>query len=231
MDEWEKFTLNEIIEYLIDYRGKSPKKSNAGIPVISAKVVKDGKINRFIEQKIAPDYYDTWMTRGVPGVGDVVMTTEGPLGEVAQLDAETAKFALGQRIVCIRGRKGLLDNTYLKFLLMSPHQQIVLESFATGTTVSGISQKSLRSLPIVLPPLKTQEAIANLLGALDDKIELNRQMNETLEAMARAIFRDWFVDFGPTRAKMAGAEPYLAADLWSLFPDQLDDEGRVCSKV
>jgi len=71
-----------------------------------------------------------------------------------------------------------------------------------------------------------QEAIASVLGALDDKIELNRRMNETLEAMARAIFRDWFVDFGPTRAKIEGRAPYLAQDIWALFPDSLDDEGK-----
>lgn len=65
-----------------------------------------------------------------------------------------------------------------------------------------------------------------MLGSLDDKIELNRQTNETLEAMARAIFKDWFVDFGPTRAKMEGRAPYLTPDIWSLFPDRLDDEGK-----
>ncbi|GMV63765.1 MAG: hypothetical protein AMXMBFR74_29320 [Parvibaculum sp.] len=65
-----------------------------------------------------------------------------------------------------------------------------------------------------------------MLGALDDKIELNRRMNETLEAMARAIFKDWFVDFGPTRAKIEGRAPYLAPDIWSLFPDRLDYEGK-----
>ncbi len=69
-------------------------------------------------------------------------------------------------------------------------------------------------------------AIAATLGVLDDKIELNRRMNETMEAMARALFRDWFVDFGPTRAKMAGTAPYLSPDLWSLFPDRLDDAGK-----
>ena len=65
-----------------------------------------------------------------------------------------------------------------------------------------------------------------ILGALDDKIDLNRRMNETLEAMARAIFKDWFVDFGPTRAKMEGRAPYLAPEIWALFPDRLDDEGK-----
>ena len=74
---------------------------------------------------------------------------------------------------------------------------------------------------ITLPPLPEQRAIAHVLGTLDDKIELNRRMNETLEAMARALFKDWFVDFGPVRAKMAGREPYLPPDVWSLFPDRL----------
>ena len=76
------------------------------------------------------------------------------------------------------------------------------------------------------PSLPEQRSIAATLGALDDKIELNRKMNATLESMARALFRDWFVDFGPTRAKMEGREPYLSPDLWSLFPDRLDEEGK-----
>jgi type I restriction enzyme S subunit len=74
--------------------------------------------------------------------------------------------------------------------------------------------------------VKEQRAIAHILGTLDDKIELNRRRNQTLEAMARALFRDWFVDFGPVRARMEGREPYLPEELWKLFPDRLDDEGR-----
>ncbi|MBI1263178.1 MAG: restriction endonuclease subunit S [Alphaproteobacteria bacterium] len=89
-----------------------------------------------------------------------------------------------------------------------------------------ISQGDARSCVVSYPPLPEQRAIAATLGALDDKIELNRKMNATLEAMARALFRDWFVDFGPTRAKMEGLAPYLAPDLWSLFPDRLDAEGK-----
>src|SRR5690606_21196250 len=76
------------------------------------------------------------------------------------------------------------------------------------------------------PCVIEQRAIARILGTLDDKIELNRRRNQTLEAMARALFRDWFVDFGPVRAKMEGQKPYLPAGLWQLFPDRLDDEGK-----
>jgi len=154
------------------------------------------------------------------------MTTEAPMGEVIQLNEETAQFALGQRIVCMRGKKLKLDNTFLRYLLTSPVQQGILASYATGTTVLGISQKALRSMPISFPDFAEQQEIGELLASLDDKIELNRRMNETLEAMARAIFKDWFGDFGPTRAKAEGRAPYLAPEVWDLFPDALDDEDK-----
>src|SRR5690606_18910488 len=97
---------------------------------------------------------------------------------------------------------------------------------ASGSTVTGIKQSELRKVNLSLPPLTEQRAIAHILGTLDDKIELNRRRNQTLEAMARALFKDWFIDFGPVRAKMERREPYLPADLWQLFPDRLDDEGK-----
>ena len=97
---------------------------------------------------------------------------------------------------------------------------------ASGATRNALTKAMIEKFNIPAIPLSEQRAIAATLGALDDKIELNRRMNETLEALARALFRDWFVDFGPTRAKMAGTAPYLSPDLWSLFPDRLDDEGK-----
>ena len=105
---WQVFALENCIEKLIDYRGKSPKKSEAGIPVLSAKVVKGGRILTPIVQTISPHYYSEWMRRGIPKLGDVVLTTEGPLGEVAQIDDKT--YALGQRIVTLRGLPDKLDN-------------------------------------------------------------------------------------------------------------------------
>lgn len=87
-------------------------------------------------------------------------------------------------------------------------------------------KSAIADFKFLLPPINEQRAIAHILGTLDDKIELNRRRNQTLEAMARALFKDWFVDFGPVRAKMEGREPYLPADLWQLFPDRLDDEGK-----
>ncbi len=225
MADWTTDRLEDCLDALIDYRGKSPTKAPSGIPVLSAKVVKTSGLIRPIEQTIASDYYPKWMTRGLPQFGDVVMTTEAPMGEVIQLDAETAQFALGQRIVCLRGKLGKIDNTFLRYLLISPEQQKLLASYATGTTVLGISQKALRSVPISYPSHRVQVQIGELLSALDDKIELNRRMNGTLDASTRAVFRDWFVDFGPTRARAEGNPAYLAPGLWSLFPDLLGDDG------
>ena len=101
-----------------------------------------------------------------------------------------------------------------------------ISGYITGSTVPKLSQRSLNSILIPCPPLSAQEEIVSLLGALDDKINLNRRMNETLEAMARAIFKDWFVDFGPTRAKAEGRDPFLDSELWDLFPTALDADEK-----
>lgn len=106
------------------------------------------------------------------------------------------------------------------------HARSELQSLATGAAQQNLSGTLIKSLKFPYPPLPEQRAIAHILGTLDDKIELNRRRNQTLEAMARALFKDWFVDFGPVHAKMEVREAYLPADLWQLFPDRLDDEGK-----
>ncbi|MBU8537396.1 restriction endonuclease subunit S [Falsiroseomonas tokyonensis] len=115
-----------------------------------------------------------------------------------------------------------VDPVWFYYLLST----IDFNLISSGSALPYLTVKDLSKIQIDLPTKREQEAIANVLGALDDKIELNRRMNETLEATARAIFKDWFVDFGPTRAKMDGRVRYLAADIWSLFPDRLDDKGK-----
>ena len=104
---------------------------------------------------------------------------------------------------------------------------IDFQPFSDKAAVPGLNRNHLHQAPIWFPDdVNEQRAIAHVLGTLDDKIELNRRMNETLEALARALFKDWFVDFGPTRAKMEGRDPYLAPELWDLFPDKLDEDGK-----
>ena len=147
--------------------------------------------------------------------GDVYHS-EAPLGQVAQLGPE--RVALAQRLIALRGKQGVLDNGFLKFLLQADEVQEQLRARASGTTVLGVKQRELRKVLLTLPPIEEQRAIAQILGTLDDKIELNRRMSETLEAIARALFKSWFVDFDPVRAKADGRHPHLSTDTSALFP-------------
>ena len=192
-NEWKEYELEDIIETFIDYRGRTPKKTNSGIPLITAKIVKQGRVNPATEF-IKEEDYDGWMTRGIPLKGDVILTTEAPLGEVAQIK-DTKKVALAQRIITLRGKVEIVDNTFLKYSLQSPIMQHRLFERASGTTVIGIKSSELKKVNINLPPLEEQKKIANVLSSLDDKIELNNEMNKTLEEMAQSIFKRWFVDF------------------------------------
>ena len=117
-----------------------------------------------------------------------------------------------------------VDTTFFYYLLRYLKPNFIAVARDKQTTGLGhVTRRDLENMEVGIAPLPTQRAIAHILGALDDKIELNRRMNQTLEAMARAIFQDWFVDFGPTRAKLEGREPYLPPELWSLFPERLVD--------
>ncbi len=204
--------LEDWMAAIIDYRGKTPEKTSSGVPLITAKIVKGGRIED-PEEFIAEEAYEQWMRRGIPEAGDVVLTTEAPLGEVAQLDGK--KVALAQRIITLRGKSDLLDNTYLKFALQSQPIQEQLHGRASGSTVSGIKQSELRKLQLTFPPVEEQRQVAAILGSLDVKIDLNRRINQTLEAIAQAIFQSWFVDFDPVKAKIAakaeGCDPLRAA--------------------
>lgn len=218
---WKLLPIESCMAALIDYRGKSPRKVSSGIPLITARIVKGGRILP-PDEYIADEDYGEWMRRGIPEAGDILLTTEAPLGEVAQLDGR--RVALAQRLITLRGKPDVLDNRFLKFAMQSDFVQHQLRARATGTTVHGVRQSELRKVQLPVPPISEQKAIAHILGTLDDKIELNRRMNETLEAMAHAVFKSWFVDFDPVRAKAEGRQPYGMDDATAaLFPDSFQD--------
>ncbi|WP_291051976.1 restriction endonuclease subunit S [Hyphomonas sp.] len=160
--------------------------------------------------------------------GDVLLNITGDsVARVCQVDPIVLPARVNQHVAIIRPNPEVIDPRFLRYFLVSPEMQAhMLGLAASGATRNALTKGMIEKFEIPAVPLPEQRAIANTLGALDDKIELNRKMNETLEAMARALFRDWFVDFGPTRAKMEGRPAYLSEDLWSLFPDRLDDEGK-----
>ena len=115
------------------------------------------------------------------------------------------------------------DARYIYYVMCSTECRNEVLASATGTTVKHTSPDRIKRFRFSLPPLQEQRTIAHILGTLDDKIELNRRMNETLEAMARALFKSWFVDFDPVRAKMEGRDTGLPQDIAELFPDRLVD--------
>ena len=125
--EVTRYTLEDCLDALIDYRGKTPRKTGEGIPLVTAKVVKGGRIERPNEY-IAIEDFAGWMTRGLPRVGDVVMTTEAPLGEVGQI--RQLPVALAQRVVTLRGKAGVLHNDYLLYALQSEPVQAQLHGLS-----------------------------------------------------------------------------------------------------
>jgi type I restriction enzyme S subunit len=158
--------------------------------------------------------------------GDVVFTQRGTLGQVSVVPSEgTDLFLLSQSQMKLTPDPAKVDALYLYYVFTSQEQQEYIRLNAVQVGVPHTNLGFLKQTPLRLPPLEVQKSVASILGALDDKIEENRRINETLEAMARALFKDWFVDFGPTRAKAEGRTPYLAPDLWSLFPYLLNEAG------
>lgn len=215
MKQWKQDRLVDLLETLIDYRGKTPRKVGFGIPLITAKIVKNGRIDTPTEFLPVEDY-DNWMVRGFPKIGDVLLTTEAPLGEVAQVNDE--RIALAQRIVCLRGKKGILDNTFLKYYFLSPKGKLSLKARETGTTVTGIKQSELKEVLIDYPPYKKQILIADILSSLDKKIELNRRINDNLEQQAQALFKAWFVDFEPFKdGKFVDSELGRIPEGWKIL--------------
>jgi type I restriction enzyme, S subunit len=176
--------LEEVVEAIIDYRGKSPEKTAEGVPLITARLIKEGRILEATEF-IAPESYSEWMRRGMPKRGDVVFTTEAPLGQVAQID--NPDVALAQRLVLLRGKSKELDNTYLRFALRMNSVAEQIRKRATGSTVLGIRQKELRQIEIPLPALEVQRNFAKLALAIESEIQRLRHRADSVKALKDSL--------------------------------------------
>ena len=193
--KFKTYTMEDALDQIIDYRGKTPKKSINGIPTLSAKSVKNNFIDYSLCYYISPDEYRNFMVRGFPKIGDILLTTEAPMGLVARLDRDDV--AIAQRLLTLRGKKDILDNDYLLYYLQSPVGQSLLKSRETGTTVTGIKQSAFRKLQISIPSIIIQRKISNFLMKIDQKIEINNKINNNLFQQAKVLYKDWFFDFSP----------------------------------
>lgn len=186
-------TIDEIAEKIIDYRGKTPPKAKKGIKLITAKVIKDGSIVEGNHEYISQDTYDQWMTRGFPQKGDVLFTTEAPLGEVAILKS-SERIALAQRVVLLRGKPALVDQTYLMYALKSSFVQRQLRERSASTTVEGIKQSELRQVRIPLLPLEEQKRIAEIARKCDLIRRTRRYIQQLSDTYLQSVFMEMFGD-------------------------------------
>jgi type I restriction enzyme S subunit len=193
-NQWRFAKLDDECKKFIDYRGKTPPKSDDGIHMISAANIKDGFILPERKEKfVSEDTYEEWTTRGIPQKHDVIITTEAPVGEVGIIRTEETLLP-AQRLITMRPGESL-DPRYLKFCLQYVKTQKQLESYASGTTVSSFNQTDLRNSVIPLPPLSEQKKIGKTLDNIEQKTTVNSRINELLEELAQTLYRSWFVDF------------------------------------
>ncbi|WP_440892858.1 restriction endonuclease subunit S [Aeromonas dhakensis] len=162
-EHWIVAGFKKYIEPIVDYRGKTPTKTESGVFLVTARNIKNGSIDYILsEEFISEDDYEEVMRRGKPKLGDVLFTTEAPLGEVAQVDNES--IALAQRIIKFRGLRDILDCSYLKLFIQSTEFQHGLMTFATGSTALGIKSDRLGYLKQLVPPISEQNQIVEFVA-------------------------------------------------------------------
>ena len=183
---WQTKQLGELCRF-IDYRGKTPEKTASGLRLITAKNVKMGYLQENPMEFVAPESYDSWMTRGIPKMGDGLFTTEAPLANVAQLDTDE-KVVFAQRIIVLQPAANNLDRTFLKYLLLSDVAQDRILEQGTGATVQGIKASLLKTIPIEFPPLTEQQRIVGLLDEAFEGLATAKANAEKNLQNARALF-------------------------------------------
>lgn len=224
--EWPLVAIEQVCELIVDCVNKTAPVVADITPyrMIRTTNVRKGRIDlkdcRHVEQAT----YEKWTRRAKLQRGDVVLTREAPIGEVGLVTESDGVF-LGQRLMQYRANPRLLDSRFLLYSFLSPFLQQQFGSHeGSGSVVSHIRVGDCFKFKLALPPLTIQKEIAALLGALDDRITALRETNATLEAIAQALFKSWFFDFDPVRAKMEGRVlEGMDEATAALFPDTFEE--------
>jgi len=176
----------------IDYRGKTPEKSEYGIPLITAKNVKDNKFSIEPREFILESTYKSIMTRGFPKINDVIFTTEAPLGNVCRIPSIFDKFAVGQTIIAMQPKSNIMNSEYLEFALTSKEFQGEMLKRSSGSTVKGIRSKELVKISIPLPPFPLQTIFAEIVQKIEEqKVLVQKAINET-QALFDSLMNEYF---------------------------------------
>ena len=202
---------------------KAEEYSSKGAPVISVGEVREGYLEIGNKTPRVSDETIARLPRFLLKQNDIVFGRKGSTHRNALIKEGEEGYFLGSDGIRLRVKSDCLCPKYLSYQLRSAKAVSWLKVNSEGTTMPSLNQDILSRFPITLLPFAEQKAIAHILGTLDDKIELNRKTNETLEAMAKALFKSWFVDFDPVRAKAEGRPTGLPAEISDLFPDSFED--------
>ena len=194
MSEWKTYKLGDLIECIIDNRGKSAPISISNYqPIIEINALGQREVNYDVIRKyVSKETYDTWFRAGHPKIGDILFSTVGTIGLTSLMTQDLGCIA--QNIIALRVNDKLLNNLYLYYFLNNKTTKINLNNLNIGGVQPSIKLPHLLNMPISLPPLAEQKRIADILSAIDDKIELNRRINANLEQQAQALYKSWFVD-------------------------------------
>ena len=228
--EWSRLRIDQVAEKVaMGPFGSSIKVSTfvpIGVPVISGQHLHGTRLEDSEYNFITPEHAEKLKNANVYR-GDVIFTHAGNIGQVAYIPpcSQYDRYVISQRQFFMRCNKTLIKPSFVTYYFKTHEGQHKLLANSSPSGVPSIAQPVtyLRSIEIPVPPLLVQEAIACILGAFDDKIELNRRMNRTLEEMAQAIFKSWFVDFDPVRAKADGRDTGLPSEIADLFPDGFEE--------
>ena len=200
---------------------------DSGVPVLRGSNLSEDVGTRLVEEDLAflSPAKAAEFRRSVARRGDLVFTCWGTIGQVGLIDDRShfPEYIVSNKQMKLTPDPDKADSQFLYYLFSSPEMVAYVRSAGIGSSVPGFNLGQLRQMPILLPPLAEQRRIAGILGALDDKIELNRQTSQTLESMARALFKSWFVDFDPVRTKAEGFDTGLPRDVADLFPASLEE--------
>ena len=218
MNEWQTLTLADVCTVITDGAHQSPKTVSRGKPMASVKDLTRFGVDLTSARHIATEDFEALVKQGCkPHVGDVLIAKDGnsALDTVCTVDHPLDAVLLSS-VAILRPDPKCLDSVFLKFYLSSPETIDYLKSnFISGAAIPRVVLRDFKRAEIRLPSLDVQRRIAGVLQSIDSKIDLNRRVNQTLEAMAQAIFKSWFFDFDPVKAKIAaieqGQDPLRAA--------------------
>jgi type I restriction enzyme S subunit len=221
-----KVPLSDLCTLITDGSHYSPKEEGGGIPMYS---VKDMAENSFVSSGakcISEEEYQNLKRNGCqPEVDDVLIAKDGSvLKHVFRFSVEE-KCALLSSVAILRPNLSIIDSEFLAYSLKNPTvRENVLANYVSGSGVPRIVLKDFKRIPIAVPDMRVQKSIAAILSALDKKIAVNTSRSETLEKIAQTLFKSWFIDFEPVKAKIAGQKPSGIDDVTArLFPDSMED--------